>query len=637
MYFHSHATFAGNGVPLTVQLANPSLYTETYGLDGEGRLSTLMSGSIPIVSGTTYNPASQPTYIDLGTGTDQSDYLYDPNTDRMTNWTFQVGSTESETGVLTWNPNWTLKSLVITDGFNAGGSQTCDYNSTLAAGTGYDDLGRLVGVSCGSVWAQTFSYDEYNNITKSGSVSWNPGYNASNNQYDPPATYDTSGNLTYDTIHTYTWDPFNKLSSIDSSACSTGGECITYDGLGRMVESSYKGTYTEIWYTQLGKTAYMLNGDSIYYAYWPTPGGATVEVNGNNVTAYYMHKDWLGSSRISSVIVNPAVVSDQAYAPYSEVYDKQSTGAAQPGQMFTGETQDVIGGIFDTPNRELNSSQGRWLSPDPVRAGWNQYAYVADIPLNHIDPSGLFCQPGSCGDDDDDDDGPGDPCPAKICDPGPPPGGPPGVGPGGSGGGGGGGNGGPGRDKNTCAGPNPPVPCRNAGNNQNSICSSANGNTIPVNTPFGQMNFQFSNQGNLIGLGLQLTGANAFQAPGVTIPPNTFVGVSQLSPGTVQFGFSSPVQFGSGFSQGYFQTATYSGGTFTSVQGAWAPMGIPFGSSSGNSSLLQWAFNGQLPFTSSISSLVNLSSTAQNVGDTLTSLASLVSSNVSCQDVFGGG
>lgn len=108
------------------------------------------------------------------------------------------------------------------------------------------------------------------------------------------------------------------------------------------------------------------------------------------------------------------------------VYNKQSTGAAVPGQMFTGDTQDVVSGIFDTPNRELNSSQGRWLSPDPAHKGWNLYAYTTN-PNNLIDPSGLVegtpcliasprgphanCEGGGNGggggddDDDDDDDG----------------------------------------------------------------------------------------------------------------------------------------------------------------------------------------------------------------------------------------
>jgi len=141
---------------------------------------------------------------------------------------------------------------------------------------------------------------------------------------------------------------------------------------------------------------YMTGGTTPYYAYWPTPGNGTAEVNGNAVTFYYMHKDWVGNSRISSVIVNPFVVSDQAYAPYGEVYNKLATGAGVPAQMFTGDTQHILTGIFDTPNRELNASQGRWLSPDPAGAGWNQYAYATN-PNSFIDPSGLNrALPGQC-------------------------------------------------------------------------------------------------------------------------------------------------------------------------------------------------------------------------------------------------
>jgi RHS repeat-associated protein len=416
VYYHSVATFAGNGVPLTVQLANPSLYTMTYGLEGEGRLSTIKGGTEVIVSGTTLNASGQPKYIDVGTGTDQSDYTYDPNTGRMTNWTFQVGSTSSETGTLTWNPNGTLKTLAIVDGFNAGGTQTCHFNPSDASGTGYDDLGRLVGMDCGTGgWGQTFSYDQYDNLTKnviSGrtGITWNPGYTSNNkNQYNI-GSYDNAGNLLTDTFHNYVWDAYGKLSTMDSSACSTNGECITYDALGRIVETSYNGTYTEIWYTQLGKGVYM-HGSAPFYAYWPGPGGSTVEANGNAASFYYMHKDWLGNARISQTIITPSVVSDQAYAPYGEVYNKLATGAGVPAQMFTGDTQDILTGIFDTPNRELVASQGRWLSPDPAGTGWNQYAYVADMPLNHIDPSGLFCIPGYCGEGG----GGGDPSPPDPC------------------------------------------------------------------------------------------------------------------------------------------------------------------------------------------------------------------------------
>jgi RHS repeat-associated protein len=70
--------------------------------------------------------------------------------------------------------------------------------------------------------------------------------------------------------------------------------------------------------------------------------------------------------------------------------------------MFTGDTQDLLAGIYDTPNRELQGSQqGRWLSPDPAGYGWNQYAYPTN-PNSQTDPLGLA--PPVCSGD-------GQPCP----------------------------------------------------------------------------------------------------------------------------------------------------------------------------------------------------------------------------------
>ncbi len=293
-YYHSTATFYGNHTLDTLQLVSPNLYTMAYGIDGEGRWNTLTESSVSqdFVTGTTYNAASQPTQILLnGTSPnqDQDNYIYDPNTGRMTNWSFTVNSV-SETGALQWNPNGTLNNVAITDGFNSGGTQTCYFNPSSGSGMGYDDLGRLLHDSCGSggsIWNQTYSY-EYDNLTKSSSgfVSWNPGYgyNSTNNQYlCTGCTYDASGDVTSDGTNAYTWNQFNRMASVNGTGtnCSTGGDCLVYDALGRLVEVDKGSTHTEIWYTQLGKNAYM-NGSTINYAYWPAPGGGTAIINGNS-------------------------------------------------------------------------------------------------------------------------------------------------------------------------------------------------------------------------------------------------------------------------------------------------------------------------------------------------------------------
>jgi RHS repeat-associated protein len=54
----------------------------------------------------------------------------------------------------------------------------------------------------------------------------------------------------------------------------------------------------------------------------------------------------------------------------------------------------------DTWYREYNTTQGRWIKPDPAGLQavdptnpqtWNRYVYALNNPLSNIDPTGLFC------------------------------------------------------------------------------------------------------------------------------------------------------------------------------------------------------------------------------------------------------
>jgi hypothetical protein len=118
----------------------------------------------------------------------------------MNTYTYTAGSTpKSISGTLTWNQNGSLQQLAITkDDFNSGGIQTCNYL--------YDDLGRIgtppnssaYSVDCGPsgspLWRQTFTYDQFGNLTKTANpgITWQPGYAASTNQYVTPVNTRTS-------------------------------------------------------------------------------------------------------------------------------------------------------------------------------------------------------------------------------------------------------------------------------------------------------------------------------------------------------------------------------------------------------------------------------------------------------------
>jgi RHS repeat-associated protein len=382
-YFPNHALKTLGGIP-----GGPWTYT----LDGKGRPYSVVDGSsLSLVNSTTYNAADQPCVINLGLG-DIDTYVYDNDgncasqltTGRMTSYTFAVGApATTETGSLNWNSNGTLRSLSITDNFNPGGTQACAYGSSTTPG--YDELGRLVSVVCtnssgANVWGQAFSYDAFNNLTKtvpSGNtgITWQPGYNQSNNHYLLGGTsYDANGNLLKDTFHTYTWNQDNHLLTV------TGGTNapLVYDALGRMVERLYGTTYKEPLFSPVGNIGLMSNASVSQYRI-PLPGGLTY-TSGSS----YWHKDWLGSVRMISYRGTRKQVADIAFAPYGETYNTFGSTAVI---NFTGDNQDMVGGTYDTPTRELNPNQGRWISPDAAHGGWNAYSYSTN-PLSERDPNG---------------------------------------------------------------------------------------------------------------------------------------------------------------------------------------------------------------------------------------------------------
>ncbi|MGA7634061.1 MAG: RHS repeat-associated core domain-containing protein [Terriglobales bacterium] len=435
-YYYVSSLYWPNGAINT--LSNLSgLPTITYSTEGEGRMSTVTatSSQSPVVSSITYDPSSHVTALTLGSS-DSDSFNFDPNTGRMTKYTYSVGSpAQTDIGNLQWNSNGTLEQLAITDQLNPADSQTCNYT--------HDALGRVASANCGaSTWSQTFSYDPFGNITKtvpggSTGTSFQPSYDYTNNTNritSSPFSYISTndpngknGNMTADNSHAYSWDTENKLTGIDAGTSS--GICLIYDALGRVVEQD-KGSActisptgsTEVVYSPSGAKLALMNGSSLVKAFVRLPGGAQAVYNSSGLQ-YYRHADWLGSSRLATTSSRTLYYSG-AYAPFGENYVPSGT----QDLSFTGQNQDTepsgsggAGGLYDFLYRKHSPVQGRWLSPDPAGLAavnpadpqsWNRYAYVGNRPLKSVDSLGLiggspFCDPddpdcGYCDPDDPD-------------------------------------------------------------------------------------------------------------------------------------------------------------------------------------------------------------------------------------------
>jgi RHS repeat-associated protein len=172
-----------------------------------------------------------------------------------------------------------------------------------------------------------------------------------------------------------------------------------YNGFNRPAEIRIMGlfsdTYNSIVYAPDGfKFAYM-NGQSAQSYVAPLAAGVQAVYTAATPAppAYWRHSDWLGSSRIAST-PSQTVYYDASYAPFGENYNETGT----TDRSFTGQTQDTTPGLYDFLFREQSPVQGRWLAPDPAGLAavnltnpqtWNRYAYVANNPLNAIDPLGM--------------------------------------------------------------------------------------------------------------------------------------------------------------------------------------------------------------------------------------------------------
>jgi len=400
--YHTTSTYGASGA-LSTLTGVPGLNGWTFTPDGEGRpFSVTYGASTNWVGKTSYYPSngSNPpnTTVTFGNG-DTDVYGLDANTGRMNSFQFNVGSTPTILkGTPGWNENGTLGTLAITDQFNSSNTQNCSYV--------YDDLARVKSVNCtngsSNVFNQTFTFDPFGNLSKSGSSSFAATYvlsnGTTNNQEQAVGscvpTYDANGDMTRDCSFSsppnYAWDSDGNAITVRN------GTNLTYDALDREVEFTTGSTHVQILYSPIGKLGKM-NGQSASAIRVPLPGGSTAALYGpTGGSVDILHADWLGSSRLATGYGNRARDYDTAYAPYGENY--ASAGSATANLDFTGQFQDTMSGLYDFLYRQYDPVQGRWIKPDPAGFGavntanpqsWNRYGYVANSPLSHTDRLGL--------------------------------------------------------------------------------------------------------------------------------------------------------------------------------------------------------------------------------------------------------
>jgi len=110
-----------------------------------------------------------------------------------------------------------------------------------------------------------------------------------------------------------------------------------------------------------------------------------------NSTAYYLHQDALGSTRLETTSTVTVTFSSN-YVPYGNNY-------AMSGKevfMYTGKPLDSATGLYYYGARYYDDSIGRFITQDSWNGtkydplSLNKYIYARDNPERYVDPNGHF-------------------------------------------------------------------------------------------------------------------------------------------------------------------------------------------------------------------------------------------------------
>jgi RHS repeat-associated protein len=308
-----------------------------------------------------------------------------------------------------------------TDSYNASGDLVDIWHKTAGGSTitrqqyTIDSAGRRVGESLnGGASSVAYTFDNGGQLTnevRTGANSYTASY-----------TYDAAGNRASKTLggttENYTYDNANKLltaggktysydgaGNTTSVSSSSGTTNLTWDGGGRLKSAvTPSGTYT---YTSngigqrvaksgpSGSKSYVLGSDAIdaqvlsdgaaSYVY---AGGLVSEVRGG--TSKFYHSDALGTTR---AITNGSGTTTDSLTTDAFGMTVSGSGSTPTPFGFAGQAgyqSDPETGLMRLGHRYYDNSTGHFISRDPIRDGYNWYAYCGNDPVNAIDPTGQF-------------------------------------------------------------------------------------------------------------------------------------------------------------------------------------------------------------------------------------------------------
>ena len=263
----------------------------------------------------------------------------------------------------------------------------------------YDALSRLVSATHSQPQnpTESFSYNKADNRTASH-LSGTYHYDNANRLLEDAVftyAYNPAGMLIQKTqkanqaVTKYSYDPEGQLLGIEFP---DGGNVVyKYDGLGRRIEKNVRGQSTRYVYDVDDIVSEHDVSNSVVATY--THGAGTDEplIMERGGQKYFYHQDSIGNTRFLTG-ASGAVVQSYVYDSYGNIVAQ--TGSLISPYTYTGREFDAESGLYYYRARYYDARIGRFIQEDPVgfAGGQNFYAYVANNPINYVDPEGQWVQ-----------------------------------------------------------------------------------------------------------------------------------------------------------------------------------------------------------------------------------------------------
>jgi RHS repeat-associated protein len=280
----------------------------------------------------------------------------------------------------------------------------------------YDQVNRIVtgettsttGSNC---WGETYTLDQWANLTAIGAVSGYTGctqenlsvsVNANNQLSSSGFTYDSAGNLTFTPAPGAGSYTYNAESQLVQSAVFTEAGYI-YDGDGNRLAKTNGVQVTKIyWYgagTEILDESDQSGNFTNEYVFF---GGKRIAMRTVSTgTIYYYEEDMLGSSRTIVQAGQTSPCYDADFYPFGG--ERVVTNTCSQNYKFEGKERDTETNNDDFGARYYSSQYGRWLSADwssvPAPVPYanltnpqtlNLYAMVSDNPESFADLDGHY-------------------------------------------------------------------------------------------------------------------------------------------------------------------------------------------------------------------------------------------------------